>query len=67
VVRAERAAFADAGATALANMLHTGQDVQRVLDLAQEMACQGVQGVFAQYGEKIGIWGEMEIVEVESA
>ena len=64
VVRARQGAFADAGATALANLLHRRQDVQRVQDQAKEMAAQGLQGVFAQYDDQIGVWGQMELVEV---
>lgn len=64
VVRAKRGAFADAGATALANLLHKRQDVQRVLDQAQAMHPQGLEGVFAQYDDQIGVWGRMELVEV---
>ncbi len=60
VVRARDGALADAAATACGNMLRTACDVQRVLDRAREMP--GIEGVFAQCGGRIGLWG-LELAE----
>ncbi|MBG0777363.1 MAG: UPF0280 family protein [Desulfovibrionaceae bacterium] len=60
-VRARSGAFADAAATALCNLLRHGEDVQRVLETAQELAPLGLDGVLAQCGPNLGAWGAMEL------
>ena len=60
VVRARDAALADAAATALCNMLRRASDVERVLARARSMP--GVDGVFAQCGGRVGLWG-LELAE----
>lgn len=62
VTRSQDAALADAAATALANLLKTAQDMDRVLAQAQKWKDIGIDGVFAQCGEAIGVWGKMELV-----
>ncbi len=61
VVRSKDAGVADAAATALGNMLHGPDDVRRVLNNAKTMQLIGVDGVFAQYEDVMGIWGKMEL------
>ena len=61
VVRARDGALADACATALCNMLREAKDVDRVLRRAESMQGIGVQGVFLQCADRIGIWGKMEL------
>jgi len=64
-VRARDARFADAAATALANVLRGPGDIQRVLDRAAELAGCGLEGVFVQFDEKIAAWGDLELVALE--
>ena len=63
VVRATDGALADACATALCNMLREAKDVERAVRRAKSMRKSGVQGVFLQCAERIGIWGNMELAE----
>jgi ApbE superfamily uncharacterized protein (UPF0280 family) len=63
VVRAADGALADACATALCNMLREAKDVERAVRRAQSMQHMGVQGVFLQCAERIGLWGNMELAE----
>lgn len=65
VVRSRSGAFADAAATALANLIDTGDDLDLVLARARAMAPLGLEGVFAQAGGKLGVWGKMELVALE--
>jgi hypothetical protein len=62
VVRSRDAALADAAATALANMIGSADDLDRVLERARELARHGLDGVFAQAAGKIGVWGRLELV-----
>jgi ApbE superfamily uncharacterized protein (UPF0280 family) len=64
-VRANRGSLADAAATALGNLLHAPRDLRRVTDLAQELAEHGVEGVFAQFDDKIAVWGKIELTVIE--
>lgn len=65
VTRAKSAALADAAATALNNLLAGPQDLGPVMDQAGSLASQGLDGVFAQCGEEVGVWGKMELVALE--
>jgi uncharacterized protein len=65
VVRSKSGALADAAATALANLIDTGDDLELVLASARKMAPLGLEGVFAQAGGKLGVWGRMELVALE--
>ena len=64
-VRAKDARFADAAATALCNMLKSESDINRVLKRAKELAEAGLDGLFAQYNQKIVAWGELELVALD--
>ena len=64
-VRAKDARFADAAATALCNMLQSEADINRVLESAKAFAEYGLEGVFAQYDQKIAAWGEVELVALD--
>ncbi|MFW5791061.1 MAG: UPF0280 family protein [Desulfohalobiaceae bacterium] len=64
VVKSRSGAFADAAATTLANRLVTRRDVNAVLGQARQLAPAGLTGVFAQFDDQLGIWGEMELVEL---
>jgi len=65
VVRSKSGAFADAAATALANLIDTGDDLDLVLASARKMVGLGLDGVFAQAGGKLGVWGKMELVALD--
>lgn len=64
-VRAKDARLADAAATALCNMLKSEADINRVLKRAKELAGAGLDGIFAQYNQKIVAWGELELVALD--
>lgn len=64
-VRARDARFADAAATALANLLNSESDMDRVLKRARELAVHGLEGVFAQYDAKVAAWGDLELVALD--
>ncbi|CCO25359.1 UPF0280 family protein [Maridesulfovibrio hydrothermalis] len=61
-VRAKDAHFADAAATALANMLKSPADVPLVIEKARTLTEHGLDGIFVQYDSKIGAWGDIELV-----
>ncbi len=61
-VLARDGALADAAATALANLLHREADMAPMLAQAKRLAKRGVIGVFAQIGEAIGAFGDLELV-----
>lgn len=65
VVRSRSGAFADAAATALANLIDSGDDLDLLLAQARKMAPLGLDGVFAQAGGKVAVWGKMELVALE--
>jgi len=64
-VRAKDARLADAAATALCNMLKSELDINSVLKQAKELAEFGLEGVFAQYDQKIAAWGDLELVALD--
>ncbi|QLA16547.1 UPF0280 family protein [Desulfolutivibrio sulfoxidireducens] len=64
-VLARDGALSDAAATALANLLSSEKDLEPMLDHARRLARQGITGVFAQVGEAVGAWGDLELVVLE--
>ncbi len=58
-------AMADAAATALANMVRAPEDLEPMLTAAKKLKRHGISGVFAQWGETVAAWGELEIVALE--
>lgn len=64
-VRARDARFADAAATALCNELRGEGDIDRVLRRARELSTLGLDGVFAQYDQKVAAWGDLELVALD--
>ena len=64
-VRAKDARFADAAATALCNMLKSEADIDKVLKLSKALVEYGLEGVFAQYNDKLAAWGEVELVALD--
>lgn len=63
-VRSKDGSLADACATALCNMLQTPDAIERVTERAAALEAQGIEGVFAQCGGRIAIWGKMELAVV---
>jgi len=64
-VRAKDARLADAAATALCNLLQGEADIDRVLKQAKALAEHGLEGVFAQFDQKIAAWGDLELVALD--
>ncbi len=62
VTRSRDASLADAAATALNNCLRTPEDLTLVMQHARRMGEKGLEGVFAQCGGQVGVWGRMELV-----
>jgi uncharacterized protein len=56
------AALADAAATALGNLVQTPRDINKALDLAPTIP--RVDGVLIIIQDKIGIWGNLELVSL---
>jgi ApbE superfamily uncharacterized protein (UPF0280 family) len=53
-------AFADAAATAIANRIREPDDVDRVVEAEAERGA--LDGLIACLGDRIGLWGEVELV-----
>ena len=54
--------LADAAATATCNIVKQQQDIQKALDFAQTIP--GVLGTLVIFGNKLGAWGKVELVEL---
>lgn len=63
-VRAKNGAFADAAATALANLVKRKADLKTVMARAKELSKHGLDGAFAQCAGDIAAWGQMELAEL---
>jgi len=61
-VLAESAALADGAATALGNRVQTAEDIEPALVWLRGI--KGVLGGAVVVGEKLGAWGEVELVKV---
>ncbi len=64
-VRARDGRLADAAATALCNVLREKSDLDRVINEAKRLAEHGLQGIFAQLGDTMAAWGEIELVALD--
>lgn len=64
-VVADRGPVADAAATALANRLLAPDDLEAVLARATRLRSRGVRGVFAQFGELVGLVGDIDLVALD--
>lgn len=53
-------ALADAAATSIGNRIKSGSDIGAAIDFGRTIA--GVMGLVAVCGERIGAWGELQIV-----
>lgn len=54
------ASLADAVATAAGNLIQSPGDIRSAIDFARDL--EGVSGVVAIAGDRIGAWGELEVV-----
>lgn len=62
-VLSKSCALADAAATAVGNAVKTSADIPAAMEMAKRIA--GVIGVVIIVGEKIGAWGELELVPLK--
>jgi len=53
-------ALADAAATAVGNQVASAKAIQRAIDFGKRIS--GVGGLVVIVGERIGLWGDLEIV-----
>lgn len=53
-------ALADASATAIGNQVRSAGDIQKGVDFGRKI--RGVDGILIVKGEKLGAWGELELV-----
>jgi ApbE superfamily uncharacterized protein (UPF0280 family) len=63
IVLAESAPLADAAATALGNRVSSAGDIEAGLEFVR--AVEGVLGAAAVVGERLGAWGELELVRLD--
>ncbi len=61
-ILSESATLSDAAATAVGNVIKAKADIARGIERAQSI--RGVQGVLIIIGDRLGLWGKMEIVRL---
>jgi ApbE superfamily uncharacterized protein (UPF0280 family) len=61
-ILAPSTALADAVATMTCNQINNENDIHKAISFAQQV--EGVSGVIVIVGEKIGAWGEVELVSI---
>ncbi len=54
--------LADAAATALANMVESEKDIRMTIEAGEQIP--GVEGILVIKGEKLGAWGDLELVGI---
>jgi ApbE superfamily uncharacterized protein (UPF0280 family) len=59
----ESGSLADAIATSIGNRVTTKADIDKAIDIAKQM--DGVRGIVVIIGEKIGMWGNLEVVPLK--
>jgi len=62
-VVAHDCALADAAATAVCNQVQSGKDIQKAIDFGKRI--RGVNGLIVIIGDRIGMWGDLEIVPLD--
>jgi len=60
VVIAKSAAFADACATAIGNMVKQPEDIKKALEFAKKL--EGLSAVLIVIADKLGVWGDIKMV-----
>jgi hypothetical protein len=63
-VVADSCALADAAATATGNLIQSPADINDAIAAGQRIA--EVTGIVIIAGEKIGVWGDLEIVPINT-
>ncbi len=61
-VLSKSGALADAAATAIGNIVHKKSDIEKGLERAGEI--EGVLGALIVVGEKMGVWGDIQLVRL---
>jgi len=61
-VVADSCAIADAAATAIGNRIGIAADIEGAIEAGRRMT--GLRGVVAIMGNKIGMWGDLEVVQI---
>ena len=62
IVLSQSTALADAAATAIGNIVESSDDIPRAVEFAQGI--HGVGGVVVIKGERMGMWGQVKLVDV---
>ena len=63
VVLAPSAAFADAAATAIGNLIKRPDDIQAGIEFAGDI--EGLKGVLIVKDDRMGAWGEISLCQIE--
>ena len=61
LIRAQSAITADAFATAVGNLVKHADDIPQAIEFASR--CGEIEGGIILIGDKLGIWGEIELLE----
>jgi len=61
-VVSESCTLADASATSIGNQVKSNSDIQKAIDFGKKI--EGIIGLVVIMGEKIGMWGDLEIVRL---
>ena len=56
--------LADAAATAIGNIVKEADDINRAIDFARSIS--GISGIMIIAGDKIGLWGKVQVSQVSS-
>ncbi len=56
------ATLADAAATAIGNIIKTGDDIQKGIDSAQKIS--GIDGIIIIKDTQLGVWGNIELIKL---
>jgi ApbE superfamily uncharacterized protein (UPF0280 family) len=61
-ILSKSAALADAGATAVGNIVREKKDIESGLERGKEI--EGILGVLIILGDKMGVWGNMKLIQL---
>jgi ApbE superfamily uncharacterized protein (UPF0280 family) len=56
--------LADASATAIGNTVRSAADIQKALAFGKNIP--GITGILIVKGDKLGVWGDLELVPVDT-
>jgi ApbE superfamily uncharacterized protein (UPF0280 family) len=62
-VVSDSCSLADAAATSICNKIKTKTHIQPAIDFGKNI--EGVNGIFVIMDDEIGMWGELEVVQLE--